>query len=105
MKAYYCVGTHWDREWYEPFQEFRMWLVETIDDVMRRLETDPQFKSFHLDGQTIMLEDYLAMRPEERERLIGHLKARRLHAGPWYNLPDEWLVSGESLIRNLMKGI
>ncbi|MBI2421343.1 MAG: hypothetical protein HYV27_00840 [Candidatus Hydrogenedentes bacterium] len=104
MKAYYCVGTHWDREWYEPFQEFRMWLVDTIDDVMRRLETDPVFACFHLDGQTVLLEDYLAIRPEERQRLLGHLRSRRLLAGPWYNLPDEWLISGESFIRNLMKG-
>ncbi len=104
MKAYYCVGTHWDREWYEPFQEFRMWLVELIDEVMTLLEQDPAYRSFHLDGQTIMVEDYLEIRPEQKERLIGHLKAGRLIVGPWYNLPDEWLVSGESMVRNLMRG-
>jgi len=104
MKAYYCVGTHWDREWYEPFQEFRMWLVELIDEVMDLMERDPEYKSFHLDGQTIMLEDYLEIRPEQKERVLEHLKARRLFAGPWYNLPDEWLVSGESMVRNLMRG-
>lgn len=104
MKAYYCVGTHWDREWYEPFQEFRMWLVELIDEVMDLLERVPEFKCFHLDGQTIMIEDYLAIRPERRERLLEHLRARRLLIGPWYNLPDEWLVSGEALVRNLMRG-
>ena len=104
MKAYYCVGTHWDREWYEPFQEFRMWLVELIDEVMDLMEQDPEYKSFHLDGQTIMLEDYLEIRPDQKDRLLKHLKARRLFAGPWYNLPDEWLVSGESMVRNLMRG-
>lgn len=104
MKAYYCVGTHWDREWYEPFQEFRMWLVELIDELMDLMERDKDYKSFHLDGQTIVIEDYLEIRPEQRERLLRHLKERRLLIGPWYNLPDEWLVSGESLIRNLMRG-
>lgn len=104
MKAFYCVGTHWDREWYEPFQEFRMWLVELIDELMELMERDPEYKCFHLDGQTIVIEDYLEIRPEQRERLLGHLRARRLLVGPWYNLPDEWLVSGESLIRNLMRG-
>lgn len=105
MKAFYCIGTHWDREWYKPFQEYRMWLVELIDEAMDLMEKDPDFKCFHLDGQTIVLEDYLAIRPERRERLLKFLRERRLLAGPWYNLPDEWLVSGESLVRNLMRGL
>jgi len=105
MKAFYCVGTHWDREWYEPFQEFRMWLVELIDELMDLMERDPRYLSFHLDGQTIVIEDYLEIRPEQRERLLRFLKERRILIGPWYNLPDEWLVSGESLVRNLMRGI
>jgi len=54
MKAFYCVGTHWDREWYEPFQEFRIWLVELIDELMDLMERDPRYLSFHLDGQTIV---------------------------------------------------
>ena len=104
MKAYYCVGTHWDREWYETFQEFRMWLVEQIDEVMDLMEREPGFECFHLDGQAVVLEDYLAIRPEQRGRLLDFLKSGRLQAGPWYVLPDEWLISGESFVRNLMKG-
>ncbi len=105
MKAFYCVGTHWDREWYETFQEFRMWLVEQIDEVMDLMEREPEFECFHLDGQAVVLEDYLAIRPEQRDRLLGFLKSGRLQAGPWYVLPDEWLISGESFVRNLMKGM
>lgn len=105
MKAVYCVGTHWDREWYKPFQEFRMWLVELIDELMDLMERDPNYVSFHLDGQTVVLEDYLEIRPERRERLLALLKERRLLVGPWYNLPDEWLISGESYVRNLMRGM
>lgn len=104
MKAFFINGTHWDREWYEPFQEFRMWLVETIDEAMDVMERDPEYRCFHLDGQTIVLEDYLYVRPEQRERLTKHLREGRLLVGPWYNLPDEWLISGESFVRNLMKG-
>lgn len=104
MKAFFINGTHWDREWYEPFQEFRMWLVETIDEAMELMERDPEYKCFHLDGQTIVLEDYLYVRPEQRERLTRHMREGRLLVGPWYNLPDEWLISGESFVRNLMKG-
>ena len=105
MKAYYCVGTHWDREWYEPFQEFRMWLVELIDELMDLMDKDPEYRCFHLDGQAVVLQDYLEVRPERRERLVGLLKEGRLIAGPWYDLPDEWLISGESYVRNLMMGM
>ncbi|MDX9974743.1 MAG: glycoside hydrolase family 38 C-terminal domain-containing protein [FCB group bacterium] len=104
MKAFYCVGTHWDREWYEPFQEFRMWLVELIDGLLDLMEKEPEFRVFHLDGQTIVIEDYLRVRPERREQLLKFMHEGRIAAGPWYNLPDEWLISGESFVRNLMKG-
>lgn len=105
MNAFYCVGTHWDREWYEPFQEFRAWLVELIDELMDLIEKDPEYKCFHLDGQTIVIEDYLEIRPDQKDRVMRHLHERTLLVGPWYNLPDEWLVSGESLIRNLQRGL
>lgn len=105
MKAYYCVGTHWDREWYEPFQEFRMWLVELIDELLDLMDDDPGYKSFHLDGQAVVVQDYLEIRPERRERLVKAIKDGRLFVGPWYDLPDEWLISGESYVRNVMMGM
>lgn len=105
MKAFYIAGTHWDREWYQPFQEYRMWLVQTIDQAMDLIEQKPAFEVFHLDGQIVMIHDYLEIRPENRERLLSHVNAGRMPAGPWYVLPDEWLVSGEALIRNLQIGM
>ncbi len=105
MKAVYCVGTHWDREWYEPFQEFRMWLVELIDELVDLMDRDPDYTCFHLDGQAVVLQDYLEIRPEQRDRLEAMLRQRRLIVGPWYDLPDEWLISGESYVRNLMMGM
>ena len=96
--------THWDRAWYVPFEEFRIRLVRLIDRVCDTLEKDPRFTSFCLDGQTVVLEDYLQIRPERRERLKGLIKKRRLWVGPWYILPDEFLVSAESIVRNLMLG-
>jgi len=105
MKAFYIAGTHWDREWYEPFQEFRMWLVQMMDHAVELLENDPQFRVFHLDGQAVMLEDYLEIRPEQGEALRRLMGDGRLIAGPWYVMPDEFLVSGEALIRNLQIGM
>jgi alpha-mannosidase len=96
--------THWDREWYQPFQAFRRRLVRLLDLLLDLLERDPAFSHFHLDGQTIVLEDYLEIRPDQRSRLRRLIRDGRIAVGPWYALPDEFLVSGESLIRNLLIG-
>lgn len=96
--------THWDREWYSTFQQFRIRLVRLTDKLLGILDQDPRYHSFTFDGQTVVVEDYLAVRPENRERIADHVKRGRLLLGPWYVLPDEFLVSGEALIRNLMAG-
>jgi alpha-mannosidase len=96
--------THWDREWYLPFEFFRLRLGSVVDGVLDTLERDPSFTSFTLDGQAIVLEDYVEVRPENAGRLQALLAAGRLEAGPSYVLPDEILVGGESLVRNLLLG-
>src|SRR6266567_4147939 len=97
--------THWDREWYQTFQQFRMRLVHAIDRLLDILDHDPAFTHFMLDGQTIVLDDYLEVRPEHAERLKNHIRSGRIQVGPWYLQPDEFLVSGESLVRNLQIGL
>lgn len=96
--------THWDREWYMPFQRYRVLLVDVVDMVLDTLATNPGFEGFMLDGQTVVVEDYLEVRPERREELEGHIRGGRISVGPWYVLPDEFLPSPESLIRNLLLG-
>jgi mannosylglycerate hydrolase len=96
--------THWDREWYWPFERFRFELVRLLDRVLLVLETTPEFRSFFLDGQAAALEDYLEVRPEHEPRIRSLVAQGRLGVGPWYTLPDEFLASGESLIRNLLLG-
>ena len=95
--------THWDREWYLPFEEFRWWLVEAIDRVLDLCDRDPTYR-FMLDGQVIALLDYLEIRPERERRLRELIREGRVLIGPWYVQPDEFLVSGEALIRNLLYG-
>jgi alpha-mannosidase len=96
--------THWDREWYRPFQLFRLKLVHLIDGLLDLLEEDPHFKYFMLDGQTIVLDDYLAMRPEKEAILRQHIQKGRILIGPWHILPDMFLVGPEAHIRNLLQG-
>ncbi len=102
--AYVVPHTHWDRAWYLPFEEFRIKLVRMFDKLLRIYQANPRFSAFSFDGQTIVIEDYLQIRPETERRIRRLVKDGRLAIGPWYVLPDEFLVSGEAMIRNLLVG-
>ena len=97
-------NTHWDREWRFPFERTRAMLVDMMDRLLDLLDTCEGFKYFHLDAHTIMLEDYLEVRPEKRDALAKHVANGRLLVGPWYTLPDACSCSGEALVRNLLRG-
>jgi len=97
--------THWDREWYKSYQDFRLALVELIDTLIPLLEQDASYPHFMLDGQMAVVDDYLEVRPEAEERLRALAAAGRLSMGPWYILMDEFLASGETIVRNLQMGI
>ena len=103
---YFIIShTHWDREWYLCFEHFRRKLVKLIDNLLDLLDSDPEFVCFHLDGQTIVIEDYLEIRPENRDKLMRYIEQERLIVGPWYVQNDLFLTSGESTVRSLMEGI
>jgi len=106
MKKVHIIShSHWDREWYLPYEKHHMRLVELIDDLLELFATDPDFHSFHLDGQTIILDDYLAVRPEKKELLQTYIQEGKLKIGPFYILQDAFLVSSESNVRNMLIGI
>ena len=95
--------THWDREWYDPFSVFSQRLLAMMDTLFDLI--DAGFPHFHLDGQTAMIDDYLAMRPERAEDVRRLVREGKLSAGPWFTQMDEFLTSGESHIRNLERGL
>lgn len=96
--------THWDREWYQSFQGYRRRLVHQVDALLDLFDKRPEYKYFHFDSQTSWIPDYLEIRPEQKERLEKYIKAGRIIIGPWFTMPDEKLLSGESLVRNLAAG-
>ena len=105
LRRFFVVPhTHWDREWYRPLEYFRVELADVVDGVLDVLERDPDFASFTLDGQAVVLEDYVAVRPDNEGRLRASLGEGRLEVGPSYVLPDEFLVGAEALVRNLLIG-
>src|SRR5687768_15787079 len=96
--------THWDLEWYLPAAAFRARLVPALDDLVTRLQATSAYRSFLLDGQTALIEDYLRIRPERAPEVKALVHSGRLQIGPWYVLADEQIPSGEALIRNLLAG-
>lgn len=100
--AHVVAHTHWDREWYQPFVRFRQQLIALIDELLD--DPPPPGESFLLDGQAVVVEDYLDVRPERATELAALLRSGRLEAGPWYVLADELIPGGEAIVRNLLLG-
>ncbi len=103
--VYVVPHCHWDREWYQPHELFRWRLVQMIDELLDHMEKHPEYRCFNLDGQTIVIEDYLELRPENEGRLRALIESGRIVIGPWLVQPDEFLPSGESHIRSFQRGI
>lgn len=97
--------THWDREWYEPLEVYRFQLVKVVDRLLEVLDTDPDFRHFHFDGQTAAIEDYLEVRAAVEPEVKRFVGSGRLAVGPWRILMDEFLCSPETIIRNLRQGV
>jgi len=104
-KIHVLSNTHWDREHRHGFQETNVMLVELFDELIDIMENDPEYRYFTLDGHSIMIEDYLEVKPHMKDRLTALIKSGRILAGPWYTLLDCNTATGESIVRNLMKGL
>lgn len=104
-KLHIIPHSHWDREWYLPFEKHRVKLVELFDSLIRVMEENEEYTYYHMDGQYIVIEDYLEIRPKMRDRLLKLIRDGRIQIGPWYVLQDEYLTSGEANIRNMLYGI
>lgn len=97
-------NTHWDREFRWSFEKTRRHLLIMLDTTLDVLESDPEYHSFTMDGHSIMIEDYLEMRPERKEQVERLVREGRLIIGPYYTLPEEFSISHEAIVRNLMFG-
>ncbi len=99
------LHTHWDREWYFTNETYSARLARIFSSIINDLKTN-QIDTFLFDGQIAALEDLLDVCEKNiAEAVIGYIEAGRIRIGPWYVMPDEFLCSGESLIRNLEEGI
>ncbi|MGP8328767.1 MAG: alpha-mannosidase [Methanosarcinaceae archaeon] len=104
LEIHVISNTHWDREWLYSFQETRLMLVNFMNRLLEIFKTEPDYKSYLLDSQVVPIEDYLEIHPERRQEIENYVKNDRLYIGPWYTLPEEHIVAGESLVRNLLIG-
>ncbi|CAM3145225.1 alpha-mannosidase [Lactococcus hircilactis] len=104
-KVYIISHSHLDREWYMPFEQHHMRVVELFDAIIEAFENDPSFKYFHVDGQTIPLDDYLEVKPQNKALIMKYIADGRLKIGPFYILQDDFLISSEAHVRNTLVGL
>ncbi|RNA67909.1 glycoside hydrolase family 38 C-terminal domain-containing protein [Alteribacter keqinensis] len=96
--------SHWDREWYFTIEDSNVLLIENMDYLLNVLDEDPEYHAYMFDGQASVIDEYIARRPNEKERVSRLVKEKRLFIGPWYTQTDSLLVNKESMIRNLLYG-
>lgn len=102
---YVIPHTHWDREWRYPIWKNRMLLIQFMEELLATLDKHEDYNCFLLDGQVAPIDDYLEVKPENKEKVERYIKEGRIAVGPWYTLPDLYPLDGECLVRNLLKGI
>lgn len=98
------MHTHWDREWYFTKDETKVLLRNHMFQVIEYLEKNSDI-TYILDGQSIILDDFIEFAPKWKDRLEKVIKNGNLKVGPWYTQTDLLLVHGESIIRNLYYGM
>lgn len=103
-KVHIISHSHWDRERYMAYEQHHMRLINLINDLLKLFKTNPDFHNFHLDGQTIILDDYLQVRPDKKAELQEAFSQGKLRIGPFYILQDDFLTSSESNVRNMLVG-
>jgi len=96
--------THWDREWYCTFEEYRFRLLEHVRLLLDLMKRRKSYRTFHFDGQVAPLFDHIEVSPQDEKPLRKAIREKRIVPGPWYVLADEALVSGESLVWNMRLG-
>ncbi|MEL3970822.1 glycoside hydrolase family 38 C-terminal domain-containing protein [Rossellomorea oryzaecorticis] len=103
-RVYVVPHSHWDREWYFTIEDSNVLLAENLDHLMDVLEKNEEYTGYVFDAQASVIEEYLKVRPENRDRLKVLVEAKRIFIGPWYTQTDSLLVHKESMIRNLLYG-
>lgn len=106
MKTLHIIPhTHWDREWYMPLEHHRYRLVELFDTLIDVFQKDPNYQTFHMDGQCLPVLDYLEIKPQNKAIILDLIEKDKIHIGPFYILQDEYLISGEANVRNIIYGL
>ncbi len=104
LQCHFISNTHWDREWRFSARRTQYMLGYMLDMLLDILDRYPDYRHFHLDSQTMPIQDYLEVYPEKKEKLQKYIQEGRIAVGPWFCLPDEFTVGSEALIRNLLLG-
>lgn len=102
---YFVVNLHWDREWFMPYESARVRFVSLVDHFLTMLTRPDGLPCILLDGASRLVRDYLEVNPDKEAIVRELISSKKLIVGPWYVQPDFFLISGESIVRNLLVGM
>lgn len=97
--------SHWDREWYFTTSRSKIYLMNNLKKIIKLLQDNNGYNYYTLDGQASLLDDYLAWCPEDKEIIKQLVQEGKLIIGPWYTQTDQMVISGESIVRNMLYGM
>ncbi len=102
VKNYVLQGTHSDVVWLEDQRDYIISLMKNMEQYILACRFDPSF-GIYLHELTYV-KPYLDINPEEREFVRKLVKSSRIETGGSHSQPAEVLVSGESILRNILYG-
>lgn len=101
----HCIPhTHWDPFWYFTAQDSMVVFAYNMKEMIRAFR-DNEISYFFLDGQTVAIDEYLEIHPEDREKVENLIRNKKLVIGPFNSQLDCFITCGESVINNLKIGI
>ena len=97
------LHTHWDLEWYRDVEDFNLRFIKVFDIVLDELKNN-KAPFFYLDGQVVILLEYLKYREEKKEEIIELIKQNKLAIGPFFVSADSYLINFCSMLKNIELG-
>lgn len=104
-KIAHCIHhTHWDLIWYFTAQDATVQFVYNMKELLEGFLSG-KVDHFFLDGQTVPIDEYIRIHPEDKEYISELIKNEQLIIGPFHSQLDCFICNGESVINNLRLGI
>lgn len=104
-KIAHCIHhTHWDLIWYFTAQDAAVQFSYNMKEMLEGFRTN-RIENFFMDGQTMPIDEYLGLHPEDEAYIKQLVTDGKLIIGPFNSQLDCFICNGESVVNNLRLGM